>query len=130
MTILQVDREDRNNEFLTNGAEGQTRPGDEGVGRRRFSIRRPIPSILKHPGQETTMFLRIDKLQIELPQPTRQDPNSAAAVQELMGGRFGEMSTLMNYMTQSFNFRGRNRLKPYYRSEEHTSELQSLMRIS
>src|SRR3546814_5773294 len=60
------------------------------------------------------MFLRIDKLQIELPQPTRQDPNSAAAVQELMGGRFGEMSTLMNYMTQSFNFRGRNRLKPYY----------------
>src|SRR3546814_12359194 len=31
-----------------------------------------------------------------------------------MVGRFGEMSTLMNYMTQSFNFRGRNRLKPYY----------------
>src|SRR3546814_18125798 len=31
-----------------------------------------------------------------------------------MGGRFCEMSTLMNYMTQSFNFRGRNRLKPYY----------------
>jgi Mn-containing catalase len=31
-----------------------------------------------------------------------------------MGGRFGEMSTLMNYTFQSFNFRGRDRAKPYY----------------
>src|SRR5690606_12395303 len=37
-----------------------------------------------------------------------------AAVQELLGGRFGEMSTLMNYTYQSFNFRGRSKLKPYY----------------
>jgi Mn-containing catalase len=29
-------------------------------------------------------------------------------VQELLGGRFGEMSTLMNYTYQSFNFRGRS----------------------
>jgi hypothetical protein len=28
--------------------------------------------------------------------------------QELMGGKFGEMSTLMNYTFQSFNFRGLN----------------------
>jgi Mn-containing catalase len=60
------------------------------------------------------MFLRIDRLQIELPQAKEPDPNAAAAVQELLGGRFGEMSTLMNYTYQSFNFRGREKLKPYY----------------
>lgn len=60
------------------------------------------------------MFLRIDRLQIELPQPKDASPDSAAAVQELLGGRFGEMSTLMNYMYQSFNFRDRAKLKPFY----------------
>src|SRR3954468_10803424 len=60
------------------------------------------------------MFLRIDRLQIELPQPKDASPDSAAAVQELLGGRFGEMSTLVNYMYQSFNFRGRDQLKPFY----------------
>ena len=33
------------------------------------------------------MFLRIDKLQIELPAPTKAGHNAAAAVQELLGGR-------------------------------------------
>lgn len=60
------------------------------------------------------MFLRIDRLQVEMPKPREADPNAAASVQELLGGRFGEMSTLMNYMMQSFNFRGREKLKPYY----------------
>jgi Mn-containing catalase len=60
------------------------------------------------------MILRIDKIPIELPKPKNPSPNSASAVQELMGGRFGEMSTLMNYTFQSFNFRGRNKLRPYY----------------
>ncbi len=60
------------------------------------------------------MFLRIDRLQVELPKPTKPDPNAAACVQELLGGRFGEMSTLMNYMYQSFNFRGREKLRQYY----------------
>jgi len=60
------------------------------------------------------MFLRVDRLQIELPKPKDADPNAAAAVQELLGGRFGEMSTLMNYMYQSFNFREKKKLKPYY----------------
>ncbi|MER3398535.1 MAG: manganese catalase [Chloroflexota bacterium] len=59
------------------------------------------------------MFLRIDRLQIELPQPKDPDPNAAGAVQELLGGRFGEMSTLMNYTYQSFNFRSGDKLKPY-----------------
>src|SRR5688572_19448764 len=60
------------------------------------------------------MFLRIDRLAIELPRPRKQDPASAASVQELLGGRFGEMSTLMNYTYQSFNFRGREKARPYY----------------
>ena len=44
----------------------------------------------------------------------RDAAKNAAAVQELMGGRFGEMSTLMNYTFQSFNFRGRDQARPYY----------------
>jgi Mn-containing catalase len=60
------------------------------------------------------MILRIDKLPIELPQPKNPSPNAAAAVQELLGGRFGEMSTLMNYTFQSFNFRGRDKARPFY----------------
>src|SRR5687768_11340516 len=60
------------------------------------------------------MILRIDRLPIELPAPARQDPASAASVQELLGGRFGEMSTLMNYTYQSFNFRDRDKARPYY----------------
>jgi len=60
------------------------------------------------------VFLRIDKLQIELPRPEQADPESAGVVQELMGGKFGEMSTLMNYTYQSFNMRGKSRIRPYY----------------
>src|ERR1700750_801361 len=60
------------------------------------------------------MFMRIDKLQAELPQPQRQDPNAAAALQELLGGKYGEMSTLGNYMFQSFNFRSKAKLRPFY----------------
>jgi Mn-containing catalase len=60
------------------------------------------------------MFLRIDKLQIELPRPAQADPESAGIVQELMGGKFGEMSTMMNYTYQSFNMRGKNKIRPYY----------------
>jgi Mn-containing catalase len=43
------------------------------------------------------LILRVDKVQAELPPPSDPDPVGAAAVQELMGGRFGEMSTFMNY---------------------------------
>src|SRR3989337_3144613 len=60
------------------------------------------------------MFLRVDKLQVELPAPTGQDPNAAAALQELLGGKYGEMSTLGNYMFQSFNFRSKTKLRPFY----------------
>lgn len=60
------------------------------------------------------MFKRKNRLLIDLPMPECGDANAAAAVQELLGGRFGEMSTLNNYLFQSFNFRGRNRFKPFF----------------
>ena len=60
------------------------------------------------------MFLRVDKLLTELPQPKKQDPNAGAALMELLGGKYGEMSTLNNYMFQSFNFRSKSKLRPIY----------------
>jgi Mn-containing catalase len=59
------------------------------------------------------MFLRIDKLGVELP-VSKFDPAAAAAVQELMGGRFGEMSTLNNYLHQSTSMRAKKQLGPFY----------------
>lgn len=60
------------------------------------------------------MILRMDRLAINLPKPKNPSPNDAAAVQELLGGKYGEMSTLMNYTFQSFNFRNRTQLRPFY----------------
>lgn len=59
-------------------------------------------------------FLRIDKLQIALPETTKYDPNAAAAVQELLGGKFGEMSTLNNYLHQSTAMKAKKKLGPFY----------------
>jgi Mn-containing catalase len=60
------------------------------------------------------MILRVDSLQASLPPPSDPDPAGAAAVQELLGGKFGEMSTWLNYTFQSFNFRSRQGARPYY----------------
>jgi Mn-containing catalase len=60
------------------------------------------------------MILRLDRWGTKLPPPSDPDPAGAKVVQELMGGRFGEMSTLMNYTFQSFNFRGRQGARPFY----------------
>ncbi|MFZ5672578.1 MAG: manganese catalase family protein [Pseudomonadota bacterium] len=60
------------------------------------------------------MFMRVDRLITDLPPPKKQDPNAAAALQELLGGKYGEMSTLGNYMFQSFNFRSKEKLRPFY----------------
>ena len=35
-------------------------------------------------------------------------------MQELRGGKFGEMSTFVNYTFQSFNFRNRQGARPFY----------------
>jgi len=56
------------------------------------------------------MFKRVKRLYIELPVPEYGDANATAAAQELFGGKFGEMSTLNNYMFQSFNFRQKKNL--------------------
>jgi Mn-containing catalase len=72
------------------------------------------------------MILRIDRLPVDLPRPDSPNANAASAVQELLGGKFGEMSTLMNYTYQSFNFRNRTQLRPFYdllcniAAEEHS----------
>src|SRR5687767_2646829 len=60
------------------------------------------------------MIRRIERIQTELPPPSDPDPAGAAAVQELLGGKFGEMSTFLNYTFQSFNFRNRQGARPFY----------------
>ena len=60
------------------------------------------------------MIQRFDQLAVDLPEPSGPNPAAAAAIQELMGGKFGEMSTLMNYTFQSFNFRGKEKYRPFY----------------
>jgi manganese catalase len=60
------------------------------------------------------VILRIDRLQVELPPPSEPDPAGASAVQELLGGKFGELSTWLNYTFQSFNFRARQGARPFY----------------
>jgi hypothetical protein len=49
-----------------------------------------------HQGEDGSVILRIDRLQTELPPPSEADAAGAAAVQELLGGKFGEMSTWLN----------------------------------
>ena len=60
------------------------------------------------------MIFRTDRIQVELPPPSEPDPAGAAAVQELLGGKFGELSTFMNYTFQSFNFRNKQGARPFY----------------
>ena len=60
------------------------------------------------------MIFRHDQITVKFPETTSPDAKAAAAVQELLGGKFGEMSTLMNYTFQSFNFRGRTKMRPFY----------------
>jgi len=52
------------------------------------------------PNEGWTVIFRADKLLTELPIPKHPSAAAAAAVQELMGGKAGEMSTLMNYFFQ------------------------------
>jgi len=58
------------------------------------------------------MFLHTQLLinEIAVDEP---DPAAANALQEGLGGQFGEMRTMMQYLFQSFNFRGDSTAKPY-----------------
>ena len=57
------------------------------------------------------MIQRFNQIAVDLPEPSGPNPAAAAAIQELMGGKFGEMSTLLNYTFQSFNFRGKEKFR-------------------
>ena len=51
------------------------------------------------------MFFHVQRLINEIV-PDEPDPAAANALQEGLGGQFGEMRTMMQYLFQSFNFRG------------------------
>jgi Mn-containing catalase len=52
------------------------------------------------------MFSSISKLPNYIPPAAKPDPKAAQALQEGLGGQFGEMRTMMQYMFQNMNFRG------------------------
>ncbi len=52
------------------------------------------------------MFESISKLPNHIPPSDRPDPKAAQALQEGLGGQFGEMRTMMQYLFQNMNFRG------------------------
>jgi Mn-containing catalase len=51
------------------------------------------------------MFLSVEKLVNDI-KADGPDPVAAKALQEALGGQFGEMRTMMQYQFQNFNFRG------------------------
>jgi Mn-containing catalase len=57
------------------------------------------------------MFMHVQRLINEIV-PDEPDPAAANALQEGLGGQFGEMRTMMQYLFQAFNFRGAT-AKPY-----------------
>ena len=52
------------------------------------------------------MFSSIRKLPHPIPKAEKPDPKAAQALQEGLGGQFGEMRTMMQYFFQNMNFRG------------------------
>ena len=53
------------------------------------------------------MFMHVQRLINEIV-PDEPDPAAANALQEGLGGQFGEMRTMMQYLFQAINFRGRD----------------------
>ena len=58
------------------------------------------------------MYLHTQQLINEI-LPDEPDPAAANALQEGLGGQFGEMRTMMQYLFQGINFRGDPSSKPY-----------------
>jgi Mn-containing catalase len=52
------------------------------------------------------MIQRTDRPGVELPAPSEHDPDGTAAVQELIGGRCGKMSTFLKYGSSRSKCRG------------------------
>ena len=67
-----------------------------------------------HHKGERRCFFESTSCNANCPVPKNADPNAAAALQELLGGKYGEMSTLNNYLFQSFSFRNKTKLRPFY----------------
>jgi Mn-containing catalase len=57
------------------------------------------------------MFLSVKRLPHPIPPADKPSPKAAQALQEGLGGQFGEMRTMMQYFFQNMNFRGD--AKPY-----------------
>lgn len=57
------------------------------------------------------MFPHVQKMINEIV-PDEPDPAAANALQEGLGGQFGEMRTMLQYLSRAFNFRGAA-AKPY-----------------
>src|ERR1044072_5019859 len=57
------------------------------------------------------MFQSISRLPHPIPPADQPNPKAAQALQEGLGGQFGEMRTMMQYFFQNMNFRGD--AKPY-----------------
>src|SRR4029078_11773808 len=51
------------------------------------------------------MFLAVKRIPHPIPPADKPDPKAAQALQEGLGGQFGEMRTMMQYMFQNMNFR-------------------------
>src|SRR5688500_12369836 len=60
------------------------------------------------------MIRRIERIQTELPPPSDPDPAGAAAVQDLLGGRYGETSTFLSDTFQACTFRSKQGARPFY----------------
>jgi Mn-containing catalase len=60
---------------------------------------------------EVAMFMHVQRMITEIV-TDEPDPAAANALQEGLGGQFGEMRTMMQYLFQAFNFRGATG-KPY-----------------
>jgi Mn-containing catalase len=59
------------------------------------------------------MILRIDRLGVELPPPSDPDPDGASVVREARRPVRRDVQ-FMNSTFQSFNFRGRQRARPFF----------------
>jgi manganese catalase len=55
---------------------------------------------------EKNMFLSKERL-VNRIEDDRPNPKAVSALQEGLGGQFGEMRTMMQYLFQNFNFRGK-----------------------